>query len=314
MKNISLNKILILTIQSLVIIFIVLGIGYNYNKNIPQKYFVTYETEITGKTKIYLGTIDRLLIKLDLIGKGSISHTLSFVTDRMESSGYTIKTKPEYIGNIIVSESKVRFDATNKDNLNKDVDKIIAEINKALRLEINDMLDLYYLYATQFINEEIQYTLSQLDKLSALSKDIEEQGLGNSTVQEKYFLKEFVNKVFSSNSQGLSANELLDVFNTFNITKNLENISYLREIYLNADTDDNIDLRRMKRLRNELEGVDIISGKYFVDVVNQKPPMKHTLLACFILGIFISFTYIYLYLLNAKKPILKRIKALRNLR
>ena len=314
MKNISLNKILILTIQSLVIIFIVLGLGYNYNKNIPQKYFVTYETEITGKTKIYLGTIDRLLIKLDLIGKGSISHTLSFVTDRMESSGYTIKTKPEYIGNIIVSESKVRFDATNKDNLNKDVDKIIAEINKALRLEINDMLDLYYLYATQFINEEIQYTLSQLDKLSALSRDIEQQGLGNSTVQEKYFLKEFVNKVFSSNSQGLSANELLDVFNTFNITKNLENIAYLREIYLNADTDDNIDLRRMKRLRNELEGVDIISGKYFVDVVNQKPPMKHTLLACFILGIFISFTYIYLYLLNAKKPILKRIKALRNLR
>ena len=313
MKNISLNKILILTIQSLVIIFIILGLGYNYNKKIPQKYFITYETEITGKTKIYLGTIDRLLIKLDLIGKGSISHTLSFITDRMEKSGYSIKTKPEYIGNIIVSESKLRFDATNKDNLNKDVETIITEINKALRLEIKDMLDLYYLYATEFLNEEIQYTLSQLDKLSTFSRDIEEQGLGNSTVQERYFLSEFVNKVFSSNSQGLSANELLDVFNTFNITKNLENISYLREIYLNADTEDNIDLRRMKRLTNELESVDIISGKYFVDVVNQKPPMKHTLLACLILGIFISLTYIYLYLLNAKKPILKRIKALRNL-
>ena len=312
MKNISLYKIFILSIQSLVIIFITLGLGYNHNKNIPQKYFVTYETEITGKTKIYLGTIDRLLMKQNLIGGGAISYTLSFITDQMQSAGNSVKTKPEYIGNIIVSESKVRFDTTKKDNLNQDIDKILEQINKAIRIEIKDMLDLYYLYATEFISEEIEYTINQLDKLSSLSKDIE--GLGNSTVQERYFLREFVNKVFSSDNQGLSANELLDVFNTFNITKNLENIAYIRQIYLSTDVNDNINLKRMRRLTNELESVDIISGKYLVDVVNQKPPMKHTLLACLMLGIIISLTYIYLYLLNAKKPILKRIKALQSLR
>ena len=120
---------------------------------------------------------------------------------------------------------------------------------------------------------------------------------------------DFINQ----NAQGLSASELLDVFNTFNITKNLENIEYLREVYLNTKPSDNIDLVRMKRLSKDLQNVNFVNDKYLVGVINLKPSMTHTLIASMLAGLFLSITYIYLYLLNAKKPILKRIRALRNL-
>ena len=312
MKKITPGKILFLASQCLLITAIIMSVGYFYNKKIPEKYFITYETEIDDKAKIYLGTIDRLLIKLNLIRRND-AKIVTTILDKLTNLGNTIRNKPEHILSLSVYESNIKFHTKNKDNLDKDVNKIISLVNEYLRNDIEDMLSLYYSYAIQYINEEIQYTLSQLDRMSNLSDEIKNEGLGDSATQEKYFLEEFVNKVFNQNAQGLSATELLDVFNTFNITKNLENIEYLREVYLNTKPSDNIDLVRMKRLSQELKNVNFVSEKYLVGVINLKPSMTHTLLASMLLGLFVSITYIYLYLLNAKKPILKSIKALRNL-
>ena len=64
----------------------------------------------------------------------------------------------------------------------------------------------------------------------------------------------------------------------------------------------------------DLNKINFVIGSKITDIVNKKPSLKETMSAFLLLSIFISLGYIYLYLLNARTPILERIKVLLNLK
>ena len=311
MKKTSSINIYSLLVKSFAIILIFLSLGFFYNKNLESKFFITYQTEYKNEAQVYLNSVDNILVKLNLIKKND-EKTIHLIQHKLNTFGNDKIKKPKDVNSYTIRPTSIKFFTSSNNNLDEKVDGLIEETNRILRIQIKDMLDLYYSYAVQFIKEEMNFTIGQLNKMSNLKDQAQTEGLGTSSVQEKYFLEKFMNKIFNQNTPGLSASELVEVFNTFNITKNLENIQYMREVFLNTDPEDNIDLIRMKRLSGKLDNVEFIKKDYLIGVINQKPNMIHTLVASFLVGLFICFVYIYLSLLHEKKSILKRIAALRN--
>ena len=317
------KKVIFFLTQVILIFFVTLSVGYFYNQTQENKWAVRYKISMSDEAEIYFSALDTLLIRLNLVR--SIDKKF---TNKMEDNYENYSNQiilPNNISNLRVTKSEIFIETNNKNNIEKDISFLVNEINKYLRQDLETKLKIYSNYAMQIIEDEIKFTLGQIDKFQLVSENSNNivgnnndkkkiDNLNNLKLEEKVFLEGLINQLYEQDITGLNVKQLIKIFDTYSISKSLENIEFLRNTYLQSNPQDNIDLITINRMTYDLNKINFVIGSKITDIVNKKPSLKETMSAFLLLSIFISLGYIYLYLLNARTPILERIKVLLNLK
>ena len=163
----------------------------------------------------------------------------------------------------------------------------------------------------QILQDEIKFTLGQIDKFQLVAENSNKivtnnqknnnkkklDNLNNLKLEEKIFLEGLVSQLYDEDITGLNVKQLIKIFDTYSISKSLENIEFLRNTYLESNPQDNIDLITIERMTLDLNKINFVIGVSITDIVNKKPSLNKQCLH-FIVIDFISLAYTYLYLLN----------------
>ena len=320
------KKVIFFLIQVMLIFVVILSSGYFYNQSLDNKWAVRYKISMSDEAEIYFSALDTLLIRLNLVR----SIDKKFI-NRIENNYQNYSSQiiiPNYISNLRVTKSEIFIETNNKNKIEDDISFIVNELNKYLIQDLETKLKIYSSYAMQILQDEIKFTLGQIDKFQLVAENSNKivtnnqknnnkkklDNLNNLKLEEKIFLEGLVSQLYDEDITGLNVKQLIKIFDTYSISKSLENIEFLRNTYLESNPQDNIDLITIERMTLDLNKINFVTGVSITDIVNKKPSLKQTMSAFLLLSIFISLAYTYLYLLNARIPILERIKVLLNLK
>lgn len=320
------KKVIFFLTQVILIFLVILSSGYFYNQSLDNKWAVRYKISMSDEAEIYFSALDTLLIRLSLVR----SIDKKFI-NRIENNYQNYSSQiiiPKNISNLRVTKSEIFIETNNKNKIENDISFIVKELNKYLIQDLETKLKIYSSYAMQILQDEIKFTLGQIDKFQLVAENSNKivtnnqknnnkkklDNLNNLKLEEKIFLEGLVSQLYDEDITGLNVKQLIKIFDTYSISKSLENIEFLRNTYLESNPKDNIDLITIERMTLDLNKINFVIGVSITDVVNKKPSLKQTMSAFLLLSIFISLAYTYLYLLNARIPILERIKVLLNLK
>ena len=320
------KKVIFFLTQVILIFLVILSSGYFYNQSLDNKWAVRYKISMSDEAEIYFSALDTLLIRLSLVR----SIDKKFI-NRIENNYQNYSSQiiiPKNISNLRVTKSEIFIETNNKNKIENDISFIVNELNKYLIQDLETKLKIYSSYAMQILQDEIKFTLGQIDKFQLVAENSNKivtnnqknnnkkklDNLNNLKLEEKIFLEGLVSQLYDEDITGLNVKQLIKIFDTYSISKSLENIEFLRNTYLESNPKDNIDLITIERMTLDLNKINFVIGVSITDVVNKKPSLKQTMSAFLLLSIFISLAYTYLYLLNARIPILERIKVLLNLK
>lgn len=325
------KKIIFFLTQVTLIFFVILSSGYFYNQSLDNKWGVRYKISMSDEAEIYFSALDTLLIRLNLV-RGIDKKFINKIKQNLKNYSNQIKL-PNNITNFRVTESEIFIETNNRNKIEDDISFIVNELNKYIHRDLYNKLNIYSSYALQILEDEIEFTLGQIDKFKIITKNSTKatdyqknksyqknnstnklDNLTNLNLEEKIFLQGLISQLYDEDITGLNVKQLIKIFDTYSITKSLENIEFLRNTYLESNPQDNIDLITINRMILDLNKINFVIGVSITDIVNKKPSLKQTMSAFLLLSIFISLAYIYLYLLNARIPILERIKVLLNLK
>ena len=280
---------------------------------------------MSDEAETYFSALD-IIIRLSLVR----SIDKKFI-NRIENNYQNYSSQiiiPKNISNLRVTKSEIFIETNNKNKIENDISFIVNELNKYLIQDLENKLKIYSSYAMQMLQDEIKFTLGQIDKFQLVAENSNKivtnnqknnnkkklNNLNNLKLEEKIFLEGLVSQLYDEDITGLNVKQLIKIFDTYSISKSLENIEFLRNTYLESNPKDNIDLITIERMTLDLNKINFVTGVSITDIVNKKPSLKQTMSAFLLLSIFISLAYTYLYLLNARIPILERIKVLLNLK
>ena len=320
------KKVIFFLTQIILIFLVILSSGYFYNQSLDNKWAVRYKISMSDEAEIYFSALDTLLIRLNLVR----SIDKKFI-NRMEKNYQNYSSQiiiPNNISNLRVTKSEIFIETNNKNKIEDDISFIVNELNKYLIQDLETKLKIYSSYAKQILQDEIKFTLGQIDKFQLVAENSNKivtnnqknnnkkklDNLNNLKLEEKIFLEGLISQLYDENISGLNVKQLIKIFDTYSISKSLENIEFLRNTYIESNPHDNIDLITIERMTLDLNKINFVIGVSITDIVNKKPSLKQTMFAFLLLSIFISLAYTYLHLLNARIPILERIKVLLNLK
>lgn len=320
------KKVIFFLTQIILIFLVILSSGYFYNQSLDNKWAVRYKISMSDEAEIYFSALDTLLIRLNLVR----SIDKKFI-NRMEKNYQNYSSQiiiPNNISNLRVTKSEIFIETSNKNKIENDISFIVNELNKYLIQDLENKLKIYSSYAKQILQDEIKFTLGQIDKFQLVAENSNKivtnnqknnnkkklDNLNNLKLEEKIFLEGLISQLYDENISGLNVKQLIKIFDTYSISKSLENIEFLRNTYIESNPHDNIDLITIERMTLDLNKINFVIGVSITDIVNKKPSLKQTMFAFLLLSIFISLAYTYLHLLNARIPILERIKVLLNLK
>ena len=78
---------------------------------------------------------------------------------------------PKNISNLRVTKSEIFIETNNKNKIENDISFIVNELNKYLIQDLETKLKIYSSYAMQILQDEIKFTLGQIDKFQLVAEN-----------------------------------------------------------------------------------------------------------------------------------------------
>ena len=178
-----------------------------------------------------------------------------------------------------MTKSEIFIETNNKNKIENDISFIVNELNKYLIQDLETKLKIYSSYAMQILQDEIKFTLGQIDKFQLVAENSNKivtnnqknnskkklDNLNNLKLEEKIFLEGLVSQLYDEDITGLNVKQLIKIFDTYSISKSLENIEFLRNTYLESNPQDNIDLITIEKI------IGIFKNKKYINKDTFKP-------------------------------------------
>ena len=163
------KKVIFFLTQVILIFLVILSSGYFYNQSLDNKWAVRYKISMSDEAEIYFSALDTLLIRLSLVR----SIDKKFI-NRIENNYQNYSSQiiiPKNISNLRVTKSEIFIETNNKNKIENDISFIVNELNKYLIQDLETKLKIYSSYAMQILQDEIKFTLGQIDKFQLVAEN-----------------------------------------------------------------------------------------------------------------------------------------------
>ena len=275
------------SILFVVTITIISGIsGFIYNTQIVPSWFLKYQIDMTPEVKVYANALDTGVAKLD-IGFSSTGPVIIWAQQRISKQKLV---KDERIKNFVIKPDTIAFTLTGTDstnNIENEVKQIISRLNKELKSELSELLDLYTQTAVEFL--EIKKEIG-LEQIKETIKFYEDRNFSNSEISARaldiimfYLTKYNVSDTEQTFFQNLQYS--LQEFEKFNVKVNMDLLFNRLE---NLKPERNVELIMIDRMKNNILSTKIYTYVKNIEKVNIKPKPIVSIISFSIFGFFLS--------------------------
>ena len=305
------KKFFSLKFQISLIVFTTLAFtisGYFYNQNLKQKWYFKYSIEQTNVTQVYVGALDDVFKNLSLFSSSNILN--SFIDRKIYKQ--SVVNKNIFFKNLAINPDTIAFNAEGSlENLDKNLDLLILDINKNLQNEI----------------EEFIKSLGQItEKVSNLSRKFKKDDL---IVSLEFYEREGVEPVGLTEEASSIVEILLartDITqSTINLLtrlsallrdlKNTNSTKYLElelEKLAKLDAVEVLEFQKIERILNLLKNENLFKINGQIEKVNLTPPLSVSLISFAIFGFSLSLFLCVIIGIFSSRIGIKKLKALLN--
>ena len=313
-KNIN-KKIYHSLITIILTVVISVTIAVINHKNVSNKWVVKYKLITNEKALIYLTNLDAMMQEFQITVRddpGLTAFIMNLMKDQTEELTLTLNN----IGGVKISPDYIFLESENIKNSTDQISRIIEIINKKIKNNLVLKLNLYYEIAEDRVDEEYNFIMSQINRISLSKTDkLANLSIGNNEIELSMddYLNYLKSKLIGANEEITIPNmqEILRQLDE-NATKDKRNefLSELRSTYVFNGIDNNIQLDQLKKRSEELMNEEFLQDAYLVDSKNIKQPLLPKILIAIVLGLVISLIFVYFYLTLSSTMLRKKLTSL----